>query len=394
MQQPRRAFLRAAAASAAPLLVPSHAFGANDRLSYGVIGTGGRGRYLNRVFQKLGTQCVALCDVYEPNLQEAQKDSPQAKTYVDHQELLAQPGMDFVVIATPDHWHCPHLLDSLAAGKDVYLEKPMSHSLEESKRMIEATRRAKRVVQIGMQRRSAPVIAQAEKVIADGALGKISMVKPMWNWNTSRPLNNSPLPGKLDWQRFLGKAPKRPLEPMRFRSWRCFWDYSGGHMTDQGTHLMDCVLRFTRSQPPRSAVCWGEVVKMTGAECPEVFCAVFEFPGFVCTWTLNYCNSYENGWSITFMGDQGTLILDESGFRLYKEPWAKPENRKPVMEVREGVPIEAHVQNFLDCIKSRQDPTCPVEVGANAVAGPHLANIAYLKGRRARLSPDGFKALL
>jgi predicted dehydrogenase len=266
MEKDRRTFLSGAAAIAAPMFVPRRAFGANDRLSYGVIGTGGRGRYLNRVFQKLGAQCVALCDVYEPNLQEAQKDSPDARTYADHRDLLAQPGMDFVVIATPDHWHCTQLLDSVAAGKDVYLEKPMSHSLEESKRMIEATRRAKRVVQIGMQRRSASVIAKAEKVIADGVLGKISMVKPMWNWNTARPLNNSPLPGKLDWQRFLGKSPKRPLEPMRFRSWRCFWDYSGGHMTDQGTHLMDCVLRFTRSGPPRSAVCWGEVVKMTGAE--------------------------------------------------------------------------------------------------------------------------------
>ncbi len=399
MDRDRREFLKnslsaTATLAAAPMLVPSRAFGANDRPAYGVIGTGGRGRYVSRVFQKLGAQCVALCDVYEPNLQLAQKDAPEAKTYVDYHDLLAQQGIDFVLVGTPDHQHCPNLLDSLAAGKDVYLEKPMSHSLEESKKMIEATRKTKRIVQVGMQRRSAPVIAKAEKLVQDGVLGKISMVKPMWNWNIAKPLDNSPLKGELDWKRFQGPARKHELEPMRFRYWRYFWEYSGGNMTDQGTHLMDCVQRFTKSGPPKSAVCWGQVVKMKGAETPEVFCAVFEFPEFVATWTLNYCNSYENGWSILFQGDQGTMILDEAGYRVYQEPWAKKENRQPIHEVTEGVPIEAHVQNFLDCIKSRQEPTCPVEIGAQAVAGPHLANVAYHKGRQARLAPDGFKAIV
>ncbi|MEK7405204.1 MAG: Gfo/Idh/MocA family oxidoreductase [Acidobacteriota bacterium] len=397
MDQHRRNFIKdslgaTAAIAAAPMFVPAGAFGANERLAYGLIGAGGRGRYMNQVFQKLGAQCVALCDVYEPYLKLAQEKAPEAKTYTHHHDLLAQPGIDFVVIATPDHHHCPNLLDALAAGKDAYLEKPMSHSLEQSRKMIEATRKTKRIVQIGMQRRSAPVIAQAEKLIADGVLGKIAMVKPMWNWNISRPLDNSPLPGSLDWQRFLGPARKRDLEPMRFRTWRCFWDYSGGHMTDQGTHLMDCVQRLTRSGPPRAAVCWGQVVKMTGSEAPEVFCAVFEYASFVATWTLNYCNSYENGWSIQYMGDQGTMILDEEGYRVYKEPWAKKENRTPIYDVEQGVPIEAHVQNFLDCVKSRQEPNCPVEIGAQAVSGPHLANLAYHKGRQMHLSPDGFKA--
>ncbi len=394
MQSDRRQFLKnslgvSAAVSAAPMIVPRRAWGANDKPAYALIAAGGRGRYLNKVFKKLGAQCVAVCDVYEPYVEMALEDSPDARTYVDYKELLEkEKSADFVILAGPDHHHCPMLLASLAAGKDVYAEKPLSRTLEESQKMIQAVKESQKVVQIGMQRRSAPVIRSAKRLIDDGVLGKLAMVKPMWNWNVSGPIDNSPLPGKLDWQRFLGDAPQRELEPMRFRRWRYFWDYAGGNMTDQGTHLMDVVLWFTNSGPPVSAICNGQVNKMKGAEHPEVFCAVFEFPSFLVTWTLNYCNSYENGWSITFMGDEGTMILDEDGYRVYQEPWALPKNREPIFYAKVAVPIEAHVQNFLDCIKTREQPTCDVESAAKAVAGPHLANIAFQQGRKATLAPD------
>src|SRR5262249_30208421 len=141
MEQDRRRFL-ASAIVAAPLFVPRSAWGANDRLAYGLIGAGGRGRYLNGNFQKLGAECVAIAEVYEPNTQEALKQSPQAKTYVDYHDLLAQSGVDAVVVASPDHQHCPMLMAALEAKKDVYLEKPMSHSLEESRQMIAAVRKS------------------------------------------------------------------------------------------------------------------------------------------------------------------------------------------------------------------------------------------------------------
>ena len=242
MDSNRRQFLKGSLSAttlvAAPAFVPRSAWGANERLSYAVIGTGGRGRYMNRVFQKLGAQCAAVCDVYEQNLGLVLKDSPEAKPYTEYHELLdREKGIDFVLLAAPDHHHCPMMLAALAAQKDIYAEKPLSKSLEESARMIEAVRKSRQVVQIGMQRRSAEVIRSAKKLVDDGVLGKISMVKPMWNWNVAGPLDNSPLPGKLDWQRFLGSAPQRDLEPMRFRYWRYFWDYAGGNMTDQGTHL-------------------------------------------------------------------------------------------------------------------------------------------------------------
>ena len=389
MQQDRRTFLTSALA-AAPLLVPRSAWGANDRLSYGLIGAGGRGRYLNQHFQALGAACVAIAEVYEPHMQLAQKDSPAAKPYLDYHDLLAHPGLDAVVIASPDHQHAPMLFAALDAKKDVYLEKPMSHSLAESKRMIQAVRTSSQVVQVGMQRRSAPSVIKAKEILDSGILGKITLVKPMWNWNVSKELNNSPLPGKLDWKRFLGGAPPRDLEPMRFRSWRYFWDYSGGNMTDQGTHLMDVVQWFTNSGLAKSAVCFGQRAKNTGSEVPDVFCAVFEYPTLMATWTLNYCNSYENDWSIQFQGDAGTMILNNEGVRIWKEP--VPKFPEPVQTIDAPIPIETHIQNFLDCAKSRKEPNAPVEVGASAVSAPHLANVAFHQGRQAHMSDDGFSA--
>ena len=383
MEQDRRAFLSTALA-AAPMFIPQRAFGANDRLAYGLIGSGGRGRYLNRNFQKLGAECVAVSDVYEPNLENGLKESPNAKSYVDYNDLLAQRGLDAVVIATPDHHHCPMLLAALAARKDVYLEKPMSHSLAESQRMIQAVRKSSQIVQVGMQRRSAPSVIKAKEIVDTGVLGRITLAKPMWNWNVSRPLDNSPLPGKLDWRRFLGSAKDRDLEPMRFRKWRYFWDYSGGNMTDQGTHLMDVVQWFTGSGMAKSAVCYGQVAKMTGSEAPDVFCAVFEYPQLMATWTLNYCNSYDNDWSIQFQGDQGTMLLNNAGFRIWKEPWTK--NPDPVQQMEAPIPIEPHIQNFLDCVRSRKEPNAPVEIGASAVSGPHLANMAFHQKRQVTFS--------
>jgi len=369
------------AAAAAPLFIPQKAFGANDRISYGLIGCGGRGRYLNRNFQKLGAQCVALSEVYEPNLELALKEAPSGvKTYVDYHDLLGQSGIDAVVIAAPDHHHSPMLMAALAAGKDVYLEKPLSHSIEQSQRMIEAVAKTDRIVQVGMQRRSAPSVHQAKKVIDDGTLGLISMVKPQWHWNIAKPLNNAPLPGKLDWTRFLGSAKQRDLEPMRFRYWRYFWDYAGGNMTDQGTHLMDVVQWFTRNGPPRSAIMNGYVAKMKGAEHPDVFCSVFEYPDLLVSWTLNYDNAYENGWSILFQGDKGTMILDDAGYKVYAEPWKK--DAKHIIEELAPVPIEPHIQNFLDCVKSRAEPNCPVRIAAQAVMGPHMANQAFLQSKK------------
>jgi predicted dehydrogenase len=262
-----------------------------------------------------------VCDVYAPTLERARSESPKdAKGYVNYHDLLAQSGIDFVVIATPDHQHQPNLLAALAAGKDVYQEKPLSLNLQQSAEMVAAVRQTRQIVQIGMQRRSMPFIRKAKQLVDDGALGRISMVKPMWNWHFTEWLDTSPLPGKLDWELFLGSAPQRPLERKRFRWWRGFWDYSGGNMTDQGTHLMDVVQWMTNSGPPRSAVCQGQVTGNPEAEAPDVFTAVFEYPGFLAQWTLNYCSTYDWDWSVAFQGDKVSMVLDRTGYRIYKGP--------------------------------------------------------------------------
>jgi len=280
----------------------------------------------------------------------------------------------------------PHLLDSIKAGKDVYTEKPLARTLAEGAQVVKAVKASNKIVQVGMQRRSAPSLHEAKKIIDEGKLGRITLVKAQWNWNVSRPLNNKPLEGELHWNRFLGKAQNRPVEPMRWRSWRVFKDYAGGNMTDQGTHLMDVVLWFTGKGAPKSVVAQGYIAKMTGAEHPDVFSAVFDHGDMMTTWTLDYANAFENGWSILFMGDEGTMRLDDAGVVVWKEPWH--QNQTPIAEMKAPVPIEPHIQNFLDCIKSRKQPNCTVDLAQAAVAGPHLANIAMFEGRKAKLAAD------
>jgi predicted dehydrogenase len=389
MKPNRRQFLQGAGMglALAPTILPQTTRGANDRIVFGLIGAGGRGRGVTGNFREAGAHCAAIAEIYEPNISAGLKAAGEtAQVYSDYRELLQRKDIDAVLIGTPDHWHAPMLFDALGAGKDVYLEKPMSYSIAQGVQMIKAVRASKQIVQIGMQRRSSPSVLAAKTVVDQGLLGNIYLGRVQWFWNTSRPLNNSPLPGKLDWDAFLGSAPKRPLEPMRFRSWRVFWDYSGGNMTDQGTHLMDVLQWFTGAGTPRSAVCQGFVYGMTGAETPDCFSATFEYEKMMATWTLNYNNSYMNGWTIYLHGNQGTMELDNDGFRVYQEPWAK--NRTPVYEFKGGISTQAHVNNFLDCIRTRKQPNAPVEVGHSAVCGPHLANVAYHKKREAKLSAD------
>ena len=383
---PRRRDLLVGAA-AAPMFLAASAKGANERITFGLIGSGGRGRGVARAFIELGAQCAAVCDVYKPNLAKGLEIAGEAaRPYSDFRRLLERNDLDAVLIATPDHWHVPMMLAAVQAGKDVYCEKPMSHSISEGVRAIRGVRATDRIVQIGMQRRSTAWIIEAKKLVDDGTIGKVFMAKAQWNWVRSAPLDNTALEGELDWKRFLGRATARPLEPQRFRSWRYFWDYSGGNMTDQGTHLMDVIQWLSSSGTPRSAVCQGMVFEMSGSEVPDAFAAAFEYQGMLATWTLNYNNDYENGWSIRLEGNNGTLVLNGEGYKVFAEPWK--DNPEPVIEVADRMPTIPHVRNFLECIRSRQEPNAPVEVGHSAVCGPHLANIALHTRRAAYLNPE------
>jgi len=181
---------------------------------------------------------------------------------------------------------------------------------------------------------------------------------------------------------------------VRFRYFRNFWDYAGGHMTDQGTHLMDVIQWFCNDgKPPRAAMTTGMTLIHQGAEVPDTFSAVFEYPAFLATWTLCYGNSFQDGWKIIIQGRKATMELDDDGYRVYPEPWRRPNIPvTPSHEVKGGIPTEPHVKNFLECMRSRQEPNAPVEVGHNAVSGPHLGNLSLLQKKRAELSNDGMTA--
>jgi predicted dehydrogenase len=322
-------------------------------------------------------------------MERARKLSPAGcKTYADYHDLIAQPGLDFVVVATPDHQHRPMLYAALKAGKDVYLEKPFSLNQAQSEEMVRTVRGTDRIVQVGMQRRSMPFIYNAKKLIDDGALGKVWHARAAWNWNFLEWLGEGPLEGKLDWEGFLGDAPKRPLDPKRFRWWRGFWDYSGGNMTDQGTHLMDVVQWMTGNSSPISAVCGGAVSRAKTAEAPDVFTAVFGYPAMTATWSLCYTSAYDFDWSVTFQGEKATMVMNRKGYRIFKEPepsaapWSAGGAETVIADVPDKDSADLHQQNFLDCIKSRKQPNCTVEIAAAAVAGPHMANIAYRENRK------------
>ena len=397
----RRKFLARTAVGLGVLSHPSFSarvFGANDRIVMGIIGAGGMGRGHMERFKQRGVEWAGVCDVYGINRDLGREIAgPRSRDYRDHEELLDRKDVDAVLIATPDHWHHDHLVDAVRAGKDAYSEKPMSWSIAQGADMVAEVRKTDRIVQIGMQRRSSPTIHECKRIIEEGTLGEINLVRAEWYWNME--INKKPvLSSQLDWDRFVGPGPKQAFDPIRFRNWRYFWDFSGGNMTDQGTHLIDVIQWMTNTTQPRSAYCHGKVYKLHPAETPDTFVTIFEYPGFTCTWTLTYTNSFQSGWGIVFQGQKATLELCEAGYKIYREPWAA--NRYSYsrwtlpMPIRQnlsgGVTDTApHVQNFLDCVRSRRQPHATVELGHQAVRTLHLANISWKKGAQAILAEDG-----
>ncbi len=393
----RRKFLgRTAAVGLGVLAHPSfngRVFGANDRIVMGIIGAGGRGRGMMGAFAEGGADWGGVCDVYQVNLGLGlESASPGAQGVADHRRLLDRSDIDAVLISSPEHWHHHHLIDAVRAGKDAYCEKPLSWSIAQGAEMVAEVRKSGRIVQVGMQRRSSPAIIECKKIVDDGLLGEINLVRAEWYWDIT--LRTRPVvKDQLDWERFVGPARKQPFEPVRFRHWRYFWDFSGGNMTDQGTHLLDVVQWLTGTTQPLAAQCTGKVYKLFPSETPDTFCAVLEYPKFTCTWTLTYTNSYQNGWSLTFQGQKGTLEMSERGYRVYQEPWG-PDGWKrpePVIEKLPGglTQTTPHIENFLECVRTRKQPNAPIELGFAAVRPLHLANVAYHKQTRAVLAEDG-----
>lgn len=400
----RRDLLTAAALTAAS---QSRVLGANDRMSVGLIGCGVRGNQLLPHFQKLNqAPLTAVCDVYRVRAEATQARAPQSKLFNDHRKLLEMPGLDAVVVATPDHWHAAIAIDALNAGKDVYVEKPLSYRIEEGPKIIRAARLNHRICQVGAQQRSGSHYIQArDEYIRAGKLGKISLVRTWWfdggadslgRANTSapadpaRPTGHATPPGMenkpahLDWERYLGPAHWRDWDPPQYFNFRNYRDFCGGILTDKFVHWVDVVHMFMDQDGPVSAGnCGGIFAAKDGRTVQDTINLHLEYPG---KWICTYFNTPQAGLQregIEFCGSRGHLRIDRTKFEFFPSGNASPV----VVECRTDL-VEEHVRNFLECCRSRRLPNGDVALGHRSAQAAHLGNLSYEQGRRIHFDPD------
>ncbi len=384
MPNTRRAFLTGAATA----LSYGRILGANDRVRLAGLGTGGRCRYLLDVaVNKVdGAQLAAVCDVYTPRREEVRaKLGPDAREFGDYRQVLELKDVDAVVIGSPDHWHVPMTIDAISAGKDVYVEKPVSHSIAEGEALERAAAGSDRIVQVGYQQRSWDHFIQAGEIVQAGKLGRVTLVQTSWYQNYPWMTRNLPEvdTSKLDWKKFLGSAPEQPFEPWRFLQWRWYWNFGGGHLTDLFSHYGDVAQWYMKAPSPESAQAMGSVYVMPKFECPDTLVAMWSFPGFELSYTGTLSGSLDGG-TLVFRGTEAMMRLNRDGFAVYAEgkvPFEKTHYPEPVASARStGDGTIAHMRNFLDCVRSRKQPNCPVTPAVAAARTAHLANQAMRSG--------------
>jgi predicted dehydrogenase len=394
----RRIFLQSTAVSAAVSTLPAAAqpAGANERIHVGLIGAGGRCRHLMPSLARVpNVQITALCDVYDPNLDLAVRTGvvrPQPFTTRDHRELLARNDIHAVLIATPDHWHTPMTIDAIAAGKDVYVEKPLTHDLAEGRAILEAATRHRKIVQVGTQQRSMPHIVRAKELIQAGRIGTVHKVHMTWNRNSDRvrrgPQNVDET--KLDWARFLGNAPRQAFDDYKFRNWRWFWDFGNGILTDLMVHWLDVAHWVLNVDRPQRAVTVGNFVTAQDVwQTPDTIQTLMQYPNNIQMYFEGtFCNA-RNAAMIEFMGTEGTMYIDRGRFELIPE--ARGQQRREEMILGDGPRGRdfyeqpngelLHLTDWIDAIRNNRQPSAPIAAGVSAAAAAHLANQAYRENR-------------
>jgi predicted dehydrogenase len=420
----RRAFVKTAATFASlTALSASRVLGANERIRVGLIGFGLIGRIHTRsLLAQPDVDLVAFSDTYQPRLDAAVSlTGGRAKPYRDFRQLLEDKTIDAVFVTTPDHWHALMTMMACAAGKDVYVEKPVTLFVKEGHWMVEVARRYKRVVQVGTQNRSGPQFARARDLIRDGKIGQIVSVQSNYFRNAmpgfGTPPDQDP-PPDLNWDMMLGPAPFHRYNPNRgIYHFRWFWDYSGGQMTNLGQHGLDLVHWFLDVQAPISVYSTGgRFFLKDNCEVPDRQDAVIEYPGFTAMCQYRECSAGRGGQGmggLLFHGTKGTLAVSRLGFEVWGDPKVAPNNLvarvlpggHPVggpqlkLELEPEKPQQwtentkdetgdavgdygRHQRNFLDCIKSRKDPVTDIESGHRVVTTCHLANLSLKTGRK------------
>ena len=383
----RRTFIIASGFTA---LASTRVFGANDTLRLGIIGAGQRMKGLLDAADKAGPyQLAAVSDVYAPHRDAfRERSNGLATTHLDYREVL-EKDVDAVIIAAPDHWHVPMALDALKAGKDVYLEKPVTHTIEEGAVLTRAVRSSKQVLQCGMQQRSWTHFRDAVDMIQGGALGRVVQVRTYW-WQNYHRGNWVPKPvdqSGLDWKAWLGSAPDQPFSDEKFSHWRWFWNFGGGAMTDLFTHWIDVVHWAMKSDQPRQACMLADKYIFDQWDCPDTIQAAFRYPGFDVVYEGMMNSSIDDG-GLEFRGTEATLKINRSGFSIHQEHL--DEGKNPIVSAssfRDGT-IQ-HMENFFECVKTRKDPNAPVEAGVAAARAGHIGNLAHQHGGQYGYAPKG-----
>jgi predicted dehydrogenase len=376
----------------------------SDQVRLGVIGSGGRGTFVMTVFQKdAAVQVGSVCDVYEPNLENAasvvtKKSGAAPKLYRNYRELLADRTIDAVLIATPEHWHARMVLDALAAGKDVYVEKPLCRTPEEGAQLVAAEAATKQVIQVGMQRRSYDLYIEGAKVVAEGKLGTVRVVRSWWlnNYVGNGGARTATLAGPLDWEQWQGPIGKRtPPDPFVFRNWRNIKDYAGGIVADQGAHVFDGIHLLMHASYPLAVTAASGKPHRAGYDTPESVVVTAEYPeDFIAVFTVNYAAmkyQLRNDQMNHLDGDQARMDIGREEYRVYRQGAEDAPALAKKSEKGFGWATDLHVQNFLECVRTRKRPTGTIKLGFQAALVPQLANMSLAHGRRMRWNAQANK---
>jgi predicted dehydrogenase len=414
MPTTRRTFLSALSAASY-----NRIRGANDRVQVGFIGYGLIGsQHVFDFKNQRDVDLAAMCEVYQPRLaQGVAACGGQAKGYRDFRKMLDNKDLQAVVVSTPDHWHALLTILACAAGKDVYVEKPLTLFVKEGRWMTTAARRYNRVVQVGTQQRSGRHYQQARELLRGGAIGKIHNVRGGSFRNIMPGFGAPPdaeAPSEFDYDMWLGPAPKRPYNPKRgIYHFRWFWDYSGGQMTNLGAHEIDIIQWVMNVKGPAAvSSSGGRFALEDNGETPDTQDSVFEYPGFTSVYTFHEGSQGRPQGGLEFFGTKGSMTINRGGFQIYPDMKVDPSNSIPRFKGQPaGGPqrselkpepwtqamkvagssdeqFDLHVRNFIDCIKSRERPIADVEGGHQVTTACHLANLSLRLGRKLRWDPE------
>jgi predicted dehydrogenase len=385
----RRSFLLSSTIASAYQVAPS------SQIRLGLIGAGSRGTFVMGVFQKDPALKVgAICDVYEPNLERglsaATKAGSTPRAYRNYRDLLQDKSIDAVLIGTPEHWHARMVLDALAAGKDVYVEKPLCRTPEEGVALVEAEKRTKQIIQVGMQRRSYDLYLAGRDLVSAGTLGNVRMVRSWWLNNYLGGNPRAPkLEGPLDWEQWQGPLEKRtPVNPDLFRNWRGYADYSGGIIADQGAHVFDGIHLLMSASYPTAVTAAAGKPHREGFNTPESVVVTAEYPeDFIGVFSVNYAAmkyKSRNDQMSHLDGDKARMDIGRETCRIYNQGDEDTIAVEKTSAKGFGWATDLHVQNFLDCVRTRKKPTAPMALGFQAALVVQLANLSLKQGRRMR----------